>query len=523
MRGRRRIWGLVAGLAMGLAVWGSGAAGAGGGEAFAEPGVVGIEKAAAAEPGKIAAIESNGIGTGEWDETESAAAKASETAAEASKSTAAGSSKSPAPTETTPESTGTKAEESPSLNLHALSAILIDGDSGRVLYEKDAHTFRPMASTTKIMTCILALENGNPADICTVSETAASQPKVRLGARAGSRFALGDLLYSLMLESHNDTAVVIAEYIGGSVEGFAALMNQKARDIGCTDTCFITPNGLDAAVTGPDGQERTERTHGTTAADLAALMQYCVMKSPQKDAFRQITRTSNYTFTDKEGKQSYSCVNHNALLSLMKGAFSGKTGFTGGAGYCYVGALEDEGRTYILALLGCGWPPHKTYKWADARTLFQYGMERFHYRDVYVDQPLPELPVAEGVPADDPFGTDARLSLTLGTSKEREEGEESEEGEEREEGEEKEERGEREEGRPLRLLLAEEETVERQLELPESLIAPVEKGTIVGCVRYTLHGRTVRADPVYAARDIPGRSLSYCAGQVFRRFLLLRS
>ena len=98
--------------------------------------------------------------------------------------------------------------------------------------------FRPMASTTKIMTCILALENGNPADICTVSETAAAQPKVHLGAGKGTRFYLKDLLYSLMLESHNDTAVMVAEHIGGSVEGFSQMMNQKARDLGCEKNMF---------------------------------------------------------------------------------------------------------------------------------------------------------------------------------------------------------------------------------------------------------------------------------------------
>ena len=131
------------------------------------------------------------------------------------------------------------------LSLYALSAVLMDGDTGRILYEKDGEVFRSMASTTKIMTCILALENGNPKDICTVSETAAAQPKVRLGARKGTQFYLKDLLYSLMLESHNDSAVVIAEQIGGSVEGFSAMMNEKAKQLGCKNTCFLTPNGLD--------------------------------------------------------------------------------------------------------------------------------------------------------------------------------------------------------------------------------------------------------------------------------------
>ncbi len=132
------------------------------------------------------------------------------------------------------------------LNLYAQSAVLMDASTGRVLYGKNENLARPMASTTKIMTCILALESGNLSDTVTASQNAASQPKVHLGVYKGETFLLKDLLYSLMLESHNDAAMMIAEHIGGSQEGFARLMNQKARDLGCEDTYFITPNGLDA-------------------------------------------------------------------------------------------------------------------------------------------------------------------------------------------------------------------------------------------------------------------------------------
>ncbi len=198
-----------------------------------------------------------------------------------------------------------KAEEngknSTSLKLYAQSAILMDAGSGRILYEKNSEEIRPMASTTKIMTCILALEYGNLEDFVEVSSYAASMPKVKLNMRAGERYYLKDLLYSLMLESHNDSAVAIAEHIGGSVEGFAAMMNQKAKDIGCFDTFFITPNGLDAAATTPDGETKI---HSTTAADLAKIMSYCIMDSPAKEEFLNITRTPSYQFEgyrEKEG------------------------------------------------------------------------------------------------------------------------------------------------------------------------------------------------------------------------------
>lgn len=130
--------------------------------------------------------------------------------------------------------------------LYARSACLMDADSGRVLYSKNSEQKLPMASTTKIMTCILALEDGRMDDLVTVSAYAASQPKVHMGAKTGEQFYLQDLLYALMLNSDNDAAVMIAEQVGGSVEGFAEKMNLKARELGCDDTYFITPNGLDA-------------------------------------------------------------------------------------------------------------------------------------------------------------------------------------------------------------------------------------------------------------------------------------
>ena len=204
--------------------------------------------------------------------------------------------------------------------LYAKSAVLMDGKSGRVLYGKNPDEVMAMASTTKIMTCIIALEYGNKDDIYTVSSYASSQPKVKLGAVTGEQYRMGDLLYSLMLESHNDAAVIIAEGVAGSVEAFTALMNQKAQELGCINTCFVTPNGLDA------------QGHHTTAAELARIMKYCLLESPKKDEFLTITRTTSYTFSDLKKKRSISCQNHNALLSMMNGAVSGKTGFTGNAG-----------------------------------------------------------------------------------------------------------------------------------------------------------------------------------------------
>lgn len=168
--------------------------------------------------------------------------------------------------------------------LYARSAVLMDADSGRILFAKNAETERPMASTTKIMTCILALERADPDESVSVSANAAAQPRVRLGTVEGQKFKLKDLLYSLMLESHNDTAVMLAEHLAGSVEQFADEMNQKARELGLSHTHFVTPNGLDGA---DDGG-----SHRTTAEELARIMRYCVMESPKRKEFLEITGVS---------------------------------------------------------------------------------------------------------------------------------------------------------------------------------------------------------------------------------------
>lgn len=278
-------------------------------------------------------------------------------------------------------------------NLYALSACLMDADSGRVLFEKNGTKHRANASTTKIMTLILTLENADMDSLVTVSEYAARQPDVQLNINTGEQYLLRDLCYSLMLESHNDSAVAIAEHVGGSVEQFAKMMTAKAKEIGCTDTLFLTPNGLDA--------KNESGSHGTTAVDLARIMSYCIMRSPKKAEFLEITRTPSYTFSNKvtgadatvsDGARQFTCHNHNAFLQMMDGALSGKTGFTGEAGYCYVGAVKRDDRTFVVALLGCGWPGNKNYKWKDTRKLMQYGIDYYQKTDWHKQRKKQNIP-----------------------------------------------------------------------------------------------------------------------------------
>ncbi len=385
-----------------------------------------------------------------------------------------------------PEGESGEAEKE-ELQLYAQAAVLMDADSGRVLYGKNEKDILPMASTTKIMTCILALEYGNLDDVVEVSPYAAGMPKVRLGVRQGETYRLGDLLYSLMLESHNDSAVVIAEAVGGSVEGFAAMMNRKARDIGCFDTYFITPNGLDAVV------NETGKTHSTTAADLAKIMAYCVTESPEKERFLQITQTPGYDFTDAEGNRSFHCDNHNAFLGMMEEAVSGKTGFTNSAGYCYVGAVESEGRIFTVALLACGWPNNRSYKWSDMKKLAAYGMERYAYRDIYERQKLSDIPVRNGVDPETNKPYEAayvRVRVEDGDTER------------------------------LSWLLCAEDEVEVRVQAADALRAPVSVGEEIGEVCYFLNGELIRRFPIVAVDAVQERTYGWICGYLLRTFLL---
>jgi len=377
--------------------------------------------------------------------------------------------------------------EKEELQLYAQSAVLMDADSGRVLYGKNATQILPMASTTKIMTCILALEYGNPDEMVEVSSYAASMPKVKLYVKEGEQYRLGDLLYSLMLESHNDSAVVIAEAVGGSVEHFAAMMNQKARDIGCYDTYFITPNGLDAKV------NESGKVHSTTAADLAKIMAYCVTDSPEKERFLEITRTQGYDFTNADGTRSFHCNNHNAFLGMMEEALSGKTGFTNNAGYCYVGAVESEGRIFTVALLACGWPNNRSYKWSDMKKLAAYGMEKYQYQDIYEERTFADIPVRNGIAGEDgtPF-EEAQVAVTL----------------------QKEEDG-------LRYLLCEEDQVEVKTQIETALDAPVAAGTQVGDVSYYLNGELIRQYAVCTDFAVEERSFLWILGYLSKLIFFL--
>lgn len=268
----------------------------------------------------------------------------------------------------------TDTKEKKALSLSARAAALIDAASGRVLYEKNMNEELPMASTTKIMTCIIVLEHANLDDIVTFSDYAARQPDVQMNARAGEQYRVEDLLYALMLESYNDVAVALAEHVGGSVENFAAMMNQKASDLGCIHTHFVTPNGLDAT------------QHYTTAKELCKIAAYAIQNSD----FIKITNTLSHQFQECHAKRQVVVNNKDRFLSMHTGAIGVKTGFTSKAGYCFVGAVEHNNKLLVSAVLGAGWPPNKNFKWQDTIKLMEYGEENC-VQTTFFEEPI-ELP-----------------------------------------------------------------------------------------------------------------------------------
>lgn len=339
--------------------------------------------------------------------------------------------------------------------LYARAAVLMDADSGRVLYSKDGETTYPMASTTKIMTCILALELESMEKVVTFSDYAASMPDVQMNAKAGEQYYLEDLLYSIMLESHNDSAAAVAETVGGSAEGFVRMMNQKAEAIGCTGTHFVTPNGL-------DGEDEGGK-HGSTARDLALILRYCIAVSAKASEFLKITGTEDYSFSEIQGKRYVNCQNHNALLQSYRGALTGKTGFTGSAGYCYVGAAKQGDETLIVSLLGAGWYPNRSYKWKDARKLLDYGFEQYEYRTIGKnDWSFPEIPVENGMKPTVKITTDAE---------------------------------------EFSYLLGKDEVADCKVDYASRIQAPVEKGVSVGTVRYELDGQVIEQFRIFTSEE----------------------
>lgn len=250
-----------------------------------------------------------------------------------------------------------RSEDADVFGLRAASAVLMDANSGVVLYERFPDEVRSPASVTKILTALVILEHGRLTDTVTVGANAARTGGHRLGLRANQRISLEDLLAAILIRSANDAAVAAAEHVGGSLGGFVALMNEKAAAIGMTNSRFSNPHGLD------------EPFHYTTARDMATLTRVAL----DNPVFAEVVRTRQARLTVwNPGRRNFIpkariVLSHNRLLGQLEGADGVKTGYTDSAGRCLVASASRGSSRMIAVLL------NDPRRWTDAAMLLEYG------------------------------------------------------------------------------------------------------------------------------------------------------
>ncbi len=240
----------------------------------------------------------------------------------------------------------------------AESAVLYDVGTDTVLFSKDSEKRMPMASTTKIMTAIVALEWGDPNEIVTISRESVGVEGSSCYLKEGEQLSLRSLLYALLLQSANDAATAIALHIAGSIESFALLMNCKAAELGLANSHFENPHGLDS------------EGHYTTALDLARLADYCM----ENEDFQTIWSTVTVQIPLSENEKAdhvRTLYNHNRLLRSYPPCIGGKTGYTMRCGRCLVSAAEQNGHRLVAVTLNC------RHDWTDHVRLYEYGFSEF--------------------------------------------------------------------------------------------------------------------------------------------------
>lgn len=328
-------------------------------------------------------------------------------------------------------------------SLSSLSAVLYEPQSGRVLYAKDADTRRPMASTTKLMTALVAVEYLDISDTVTVPETAVLVEGTAMGLRGGDEVAVRDLLTGLLLSSGNDAANTLALLTSGSLPAFATLMNAKAAELGMSRSVFVTPSGLD------------EGDHGSTARDMA-LLGAAVLKQP---LLAELCATKEATVYINGNPITVS--NHNRLLRLYDDAVGLKTGFTKKSGRCLVSAATRDGVTLVVASLNGG-----DY-WNDHMALYEYGFSLVEA----VVPPTPSLPTVAVC-----GGESDSVSLTAPTPE------------------------------AVVLQNGEAARVTYEWELPRFVWAPVQAGDTLGALRYKVDDRVLAQVPLTASTSVAQRA-----------------
>ncbi|RCX17174.1 D-alanyl-D-alanine carboxypeptidase (penicillin-binding protein 5/6) [Anaerobacterium chartisolvens] len=322
----------------------------------------------------------------------------------------------------------------------ALSAIVLDMKSGRVLYEKNSYTKRAMASTTKIMTAIVAIENGSLDDKVAVSKRAAAIHGSTIHLSEGEKLPLRELLYGLLLNSGNDAAIAVAEHIGGSVENFCEMMNEKAEILGARNTCFKSPHGLDS----PE--------HYSTAYDMAIITRYAL----ENPVFSKIVGTKKAEIT------GHSLYNTNELLGFLPGVDGVKTGYTGQAGRCLVASATRDGRRIISVVLGCN---TRTARAQSSQNMLEYAFTNYKpYRLLEYEEKITDILVIKGVKSYVSIRAVDEIAYPLTQS--------------------------------------EKDRLVREVDLPESFRAPVMKDIEVGSIRYLLDEKVIGESSLKTGSDI---------------------
>jgi D-alanyl-D-alanine carboxypeptidase (penicillin-binding protein 5/6) len=330
----------------------------------------------------------------------------------------------------------------------AKAAILIDGASGRVLYEKNIHQKLPMASTTKIMTAITALEYGRLDDIVTIAPEASGIEGSSIWLSPGERHTLEDLLYGLMLRSGNDAAAAIALHVGGSIEGFADMMNNLAWKIGARNSNFTNPHGLH------------DDNHYTTAYDLALITAYG-LKNTDLEA---IVSTKYRTIPWEGHEWDRAMKNKNKLLWNFEGANGVKTGYTKKAGRCFVGSAKRDDLQLIAVVLNCG------PMFEESAALMKFGFENYKNCVIYrKDELIGTIPVVKGKQDSVPLITEKGYTIAL-----------------------KEE---------------ERKKIREEILLPESLPAPVTAGEPVGSIKIYFENYLMEEIPMLTGQNVDKQNI----------------
>ncbi|RXZ76904.1 D-alanyl-D-alanine carboxypeptidase [Paenibacillaceae bacterium] len=248
----------------------------------------------------------------------------------------------------------------PKISTNAHASALIDVESGRLLHEENGDERNKIASLTKIMTAIVAIEHGDLADVVKVGKRAAGKEGSSIYLKVGEEMSLGHMLYGLMLRSGNDAATAIAEHVGGSEEGFVHMMNEKAEWLGLQNTHFMNPHGLD------------HEDHYSSANDMAQLTAYAM----RNESFREIVKTRVKNVPNPNDEWDYRWTNKNKMLTMYEGADGVKTGYTKQAFRCLVSSATRDGQQLVAVTLNDG------DDWLDHRNLLDFGFEHFPLQDV---------------------------------------------------------------------------------------------------------------------------------------------